>query len=324
MQVFRTAINGLGNIGMGFDFSAPPGGAVLSHAAAFAEHPGFELVAGVDPDAEKRLRFTEKFKAPAFPSLKEIPFSAAVDVIAIASPTPFHREDVLAALERGPKGIFCEKPLALSTADGEEMIARCKAGNCLMGVNYIRRFEPGTLEMKKRIAGGSLGVLRKGTVWYTKGLYNNASHFIDLLIFIFGMPVSQRVLRNNRFWQGVDPEPDFVLTWDGGADIHFIALPAENYSLTEMTLAFDRGMVRYQGGGADLTVYMAAADPVFAGYTVLDSKGEKITTDFQHYQRHAAAAFYQALTGGLPMASSAASALETLKITEAVHREIGL
>ncbi len=322
MQVFSTVITGLGNMGMGFDYDNPE--AVLSHAAAFSEHPGFTLVAGVDPDVEKRRRFVEKFQVSAFASLREIPAEIPVEAVAISSPTRFHRDDVLAALARGPKGIFCEKPLALSAADGEEMIAGCKAKSCLLGVNYIRRFEPGTLEMKKRIAGGSFGVLRKGTVWYTKGLYNNASHFIDLLIFIFGMPVSRRVLRNNRFWQGVDPEPDFVLTWDGGADIHFIALPAENYSLTEMTLAFDRGMVRYQGGGADLAVYAAGPDPVFSGYTVLDSKGEKIPTDFQHYQRHATAAFYQALTGGFPMASSAASALETLKIVEAVHREIGL
>ncbi len=324
MQVFGTVIIGLGNIGMGFDYDAPQGSAVLSHAAAVAEHPGFTLSAGVDPDAEKRRRFTGKFKVPAFASLKEIPAAVPVDVFAVASPTPFHCEDVLVALERRPKGIFCEKPLALNTADAQKMIDACKAVGCLLSVNYIRRFEPGTLEMKRRIVAGGFGRLRKGSVWYIKGLYNNASHFIDLLVFIFGAPLAQRVLRNDRFWQGIDPEPDFILTFDGGADIHFIALPAENYSLTEMTLAFDRGLVRYQRGGAELTLYTVIPDPVFAGYKVLNPDGEKLQTDFQHYQRYAAESFYQALTGGLPSASSAESALEILKIAEAVHQEVGL
>jgi len=307
---------------MGFDYKTSADGTVLSHATSFAIHPGFRLCAGVDPDGEKRRLFVEKFNAPAFAALEEVPRSIPMDVVAVASPTRFHCEDVLAALQHDPTGILCEKPLALSTADAEKMIVQCKVANCLLGVNYIRRFEPGTLELKERIQNGAFGACCKGTVWYTKGLYNNASHFIDLLMFIFGAPVAQRVIRNNRFWQETDPEPDFVLTFPGEADVHFIALPSENFSLTEMHLAFSGGLVRYQRGGADLMVYSTVPDPVFTGYTTLDPDGQKIKTDFKRYQKYAVEAFYQALTTGRPMASTAVTALETLRVTDSIHKEV--
>ncbi len=50
------------------------------------------------------------------------------------------------------------------------MVQAASAAGTLIVVNYIRRFEPGVLELKRRIASGELGAFYKGVQWYSKGI----------------------------------------------------------------------------------------------------------------------------------------------------------
>ncbi len=84
----------------------------------------------------------------------------AVDVVAIAAPTPFHRDMALAALAAG-KHMICEKPLAATAPEAAGM-ARAAAGaaagagvRTMVGFNYIQT--PATQLAREMIAGGELG-----------------------------------------------------------------------------------------------------------------------------------------------------------------------
>jgi hypothetical protein len=82
---------------------------------------------------------------------------------------------------------------------------------CVLAVNYMRRFEPGAASLKKRIESGEFGSIFKGVAWYSKGIMNNGSHFIDLLRFWLGEVTGVDVIRPGRLWNGTDPEPDVCL-----------------------------------------------------------------------------------------------------------------
>jgi 1,5-anhydro-D-fructose reductase (1,5-anhydro-D-mannitol-forming) len=86
-----------------------------------------------------------------------------VDAVYVATPPASHREYVLACAAAG-KPVYCEKPMALSLAQCEEMIAACKATGVPLFVAYYRRALPRFLKVKELIDGGAIGDLRFVTV----------------------------------------------------------------------------------------------------------------------------------------------------------------
>src|SRR5262249_2318286 len=81
-----------------------------------------------------------------------------VDVVSITTPNNLHREMAVALLQAG-KHVWCEKPMALTLADGEAMAkAAAKArAKTLLGYNYVR--SPAMLLARKLIADGVVGAL---------------------------------------------------------------------------------------------------------------------------------------------------------------------
>jgi predicted dehydrogenase len=55
--------------------------------------------------------------------------------------------------------VFCEKPLALTRADARRAIEACNAKGVVLGVGHERRFEPPTLDLRRRVETGELGTL---------------------------------------------------------------------------------------------------------------------------------------------------------------------
>src|SRR5688500_8978687 len=115
------------------------------------------------------------------------------------------------------------------------MVAACKASDCLLYVNYMRRSEPGVLEIKRRLVSGEIRTPVKGVVWYSKGLFNNGSHFFNLLEFWFGGMKKFKVIEPGRLWDGIDPEPDLQATFEHGT-INFLSVKEECFSHHEIDL----------------------------------------------------------------------------------------
>ncbi len=63
------------------------------------------------------------------------------DAVYIASANDDHYEQVIKAAKAG-KHILCEKPMALTSAQAEEMVRVCKENGALLAVNYVFRFHP--------------------------------------------------------------------------------------------------------------------------------------------------------------------------------------
>ena len=88
-----------------------------------------------------------------------------VDAVDITAPSNFHKDVAIAAAENG-KHVFCEKPLALTTADAREMLAAVEKNKVKHQIGFNYRFAPAVLLAKKLIDEGKLG-----KIYHFRGSY---------------------------------------------------------------------------------------------------------------------------------------------------------
>ncbi len=286
----------------------------MTHAAAFSQHSGFTLQAGVDQSADARNRFEAKFGVPAFSNVDSIQHLKP-HVMAVSTPTQSHNSVVEKCLSIDPILILLEKPLASNLSDAINILKLSADRNCQIAVNYIRRFEPGTTELKQRINAGVYGQIRKGIVWYAKGLLNNGSHFIDLCRFLLGEITELQLLKPGMPFGANDAEPDFLIRF-GQCDVYFMAGRENDFSVKELILLTEIGIIRYEQGGERIRIQKAESSHLFDGYKVLADNFDSIQTDFMRYQWHVADHLYGCLTGQQTLVSDGVSALETQKNVE--------
>ena len=99
MKSLRTAVVGAGRIGWMF------------HIPQALQHEGFDLIAVVDPLQERLDEVEAEFGVKGCLEYDELLQSVELDLVVIASPTPFHADQAIAAFERGCD-VFCDKPMA--------------------------------------------------------------------------------------------------------------------------------------------------------------------------------------------------------------------
>jgi predicted dehydrogenase len=309
----KVLLIGLGAVGMGYDFDTANPGVVSTHANAFANHEDFELAGGVDPDAAACARFRQRYGGWAGSDLAEGLRTVEPDVVVVASPTQYHAQAVQMALRHAkPKLILCEKPLSYSLEDAQAMVAACSEAGCLLYVNYLRRVEPGVLEIKRRLQSGAIATPLKGVLWYTKGLLHNGSHFSNLLEFWLGPVEKFSLINAGRPWGEADFEADVQVKFVAG-EVTFLAAREEHFSHHEIQLVAPNGCLRYEQGGGKILWQGAAQDPDFPEYTVLSLPGERIATEGARLQWHVADHVSACLRGQPSSLCSGEDALRTLQ-----------
>jgi predicted dehydrogenase len=287
---------GLGQIGMVSDLSLSPDVHVYTHARAFQQHPAFGLLAGVDSLEQRRAQFAEAFGRPAFATVREALLSFDPAVVALAVPTELHAtvlEEVLALCR--PRAILCEKPLSYRLEDAARIVALCAQAGTQLYVNYVRRADPAVQQIKARLDEGQITLPLKGVTWYSKGLFNNGSHFFDLLQYWLGELQSFKVIQSGRTW-GDDPEPDFLAMFAGG-QVQFLAAHEEDYSHYTVELVSPSGRLRYDLGGSRVFWQPAIPSVTSPGYTVLDPEQQEIPNELTRIQWHVANELAAALDG---------------------------
>ena len=144
-------------------------GAVMVHAAA--AHPDFVLRAGADPHPGPREAFARDHNARAYADVRMLVADPAVQVVYIATPHQFHAPHAILAAEHG-KHIILEKPMALTLADCDAIIAAVERHKVHLIVGHTHAFDPAVRLMRDIIARGELG--RLGLIHsfnYTNYLY---------------------------------------------------------------------------------------------------------------------------------------------------------
>lgn len=313
---------GLGQVGMGYDLGLPPDRYVLTHCRAFQQHPRFELIAGVDPDPGRRQLFESHYGCPAFPTVETAADFHRPAIVAVSAPTPLHRDLVNSVLSgMSPEAILCEKPLSYAIDEARDIADACAARTCKLFANYVRRSEPGVREIWRRLENKVIESPVKGVVWYSKGLFNNGSHFFNLLQYWLGSVREFRIIDRGRVWGGFDPEPDFVVSFAGGI-IHFLAAKEEHFSHYTVELVAPNGRLRYEQSGARISWQPTMSDASCEGYTVLDPVEEIVASDLDHIQWHVVDQLAASLHGDAAQVCTGAEALQTLEYLEQIRASL--
>jgi len=316
-EKFTAAVVGLGQMGLGYDFECSDGSRILTHASAYARHDMFELVGGVDPDISRRKLFESKYKRPAYPDVPSLISDSCPDIFSIVVPTQLHATVFSQVIQFRPMAVLCEKPIAVTVTHGAQMVETARKIGCALVVNYMRRFDSGVHKIKQLITDKEIGDIYKGIVWYSNGFLNNASHFIDLLIFLFGVPGTIEVIKKGRRIGEIDFEPDIRIFF-GDAEIIFLYTHGENIQINSMELIGTGGKLGYWGGGKRIEIRKKNVSPIDSRYFILSPEKSTIETNLEKYQWHVLEHLKRHLIDGSPLYSNGNSALKTLSTIEKV------
>lgn len=148
MSTFRWGILGTGMIARQF-----------TEGLAAAE--GHVAAAVGSRSAEGAARFAEQHGiARAHGSYADLAADGDLDAIYVATPHSRHLEDTLLCLEAGTP-VLCEKPLALSEAQGRRMVEAARERGVFLMEAMWTRFNPSITELRRLLAAGELGAPRQ-------------------------------------------------------------------------------------------------------------------------------------------------------------------
>ena len=152
-----------------------------------------------------------------------------VDAVVIATPPSRHHAMALAALEAG-KHVWVEKPLALTTADGRQLVETARAAGKTIFVDETFLYDPLVREMKRVVEAGELGeifhlsferlgmgrIRRDSDVWW-----NSAPHDLSILFYLVPRAVTGVQLCLHTYLQpGVADMAVCDLELEGGVTAH--------------------------------------------------------------------------------------------------------
>ena len=118
---------------------------------------GGDVVAVLSSDASRGQRYAETHGIPrSTTDLAALAEAPDIDAVYISTTNELHRDQVFAAAAAG-KHVMCEKPLALTFADAQAMVAECKRHGVVMGTNHHLRNAATHRAMRNAILEGRIG-----------------------------------------------------------------------------------------------------------------------------------------------------------------------
>jgi predicted dehydrogenase len=120
--------------------------------------PQAQLLAVADVAQDRARRAATELEIEnSYGSLEAMLECKGLDAVVIATPDKFHASAVKVVAAAG-KDILCEKPLALTLADAEELLGVVSKAKVRMQVGFMRRYDPAYAAAMKRIEAGEIGV----------------------------------------------------------------------------------------------------------------------------------------------------------------------
>lgn len=236
MKKVRFGIVGYGNIGK-------------RHAHHIQENEQAELVAVASLQSKPA-----KLSCAYYNKLEDLLAAENIDVLNVCTPNYLHCAHTIAGLEN-KLSVVCEKPMAMSVQECEQMIAAAEKAKQKLFVVKQNRHNPPVAEVKKLLEENILGevfVVNVNCFWnrnenyYAQSdwrgskdkdggcLFTQFSHFIDILFYLFG-PVKVISGKTKNFthpYINTEDSGIFLLETASGALVNF------NYS----TASYERNM----------------------------------------------------------------------------------
>lgn len=314
------------------------------HATMVQRNPESELVAMIDTNIALKEELESTYQVPFFNSLDSFLASGlATDVMNICTPNHLHAPQALAAIKAGSH-VVIEKPMALSKADGEEVLFTALQNQKLAFCVMQNRYSPPSVWLKEMVSSGRLGkiyMVQINCFWnrdhryYKKGnwkgfnetdggtLFTQFSHFVDIMFWLFGdiKNVQARFMDFNH--QALTEfEDSGMVTFDflkgGTGCINFSTSVWDTNLESSITIVAEKGSIKVGGQ------YMNQVDYCHVeGYTMPTLPESSPANDYGHYKGSAANHHFvienvvDTLKG---RTMTTTNALEGLKVVEIIEK----
>ena len=127
-----------------------------THAEAFASLPDVKIVGISSRTPEKAQALAEKYGAEPFTDALALATDPNIDAISNTLPTYLHKDLTIAALEAG-KDVLLEKPMGLSVAECDDLIAAAERTGKVLMIGQTLRFWPEYMAIAEFIKSSALG-----------------------------------------------------------------------------------------------------------------------------------------------------------------------
>jgi len=244
-----------------------------------------KVVGAISGTPSKLEEWSKKYAFPkencySYSDFNKLKDNPNIDVVYVTTPNALHHANTIQVAKAG-KHVICEKPMAVSVKEAEEMIAVCNAYNVKLFIGYRLHFEPFTTELIRMRTSGELGKILfvNATMGFKIGDPNQWRLKKDLAGGGAMMDVGIYAINGARYGTGEDPvwvaaqekktdfvkfkEVDETITWQMGFPSGIIANCATTYNFNN----FDR---LYVAGDKDTF----ELSPAF-GYGPLKAKTNK-------------------------------------------------
>jgi predicted dehydrogenase len=309
---------GCGDIGYRFGRGWEGSGA-LSHFHAILAQPRLRLVGVADPDPTVRREIARLHGLPAFTTAEELFSACPAEAAVIAAPDQTHPELLRHAAAHGLRAVLCEKPLASSLAEAEELVRLLEDAGAALCVNYSRRFLPEYEDMRRHMAAGELGRLESLLIYYSRGFRHNASHYLDLLLWWLGEPMRVRVDGRRPGISPDDPTLSLTLGYADGLEARLVGLSDGTLRINEIDIIGTRARMTLDTMGT-LTRCSPAEHPDYPGLTVF-VPGHAARADLNQALPNAAAHLADVLDGAAKPLSTGRDSLALHRLMDRILRE---
>jgi predicted dehydrogenase len=213
-------------------------GIFKSHRSGLALPP-VRLIGVSDINVGLGQQRAKELGAPFYPDYRRMLAETRPDVAIILTPPPLHAEIAIACLQSGSH-VLVEKPIAIRIEDADEMVAAACENQRLLGVVFQHRYRPEIRAARRLIQHGQLGKIERvemSAVWTRPASYfrqaawrgtwagegggvliNQASHNLDVLCFLCGLPRRVSAWTRNLLHRiEAEDTAQAMLEWSDGA-----------------------------------------------------------------------------------------------------------
>jgi predicted dehydrogenase len=261
----RLGIIGLGNMGS-------------VHCKLLQDIPAFELAAVCDIDPARLDRIHQRYGGEPFADSQALLDANVCDAVLIATPHFSHTTIGIRALQCGYH-VMVEKPVSVHKADAEKLIRAHKKSTQVFAAMFNQRTNPAYICIRDMLKSGELGSVRRVqwtiTDWFRSQSYydsggwratwsgegggvllNQCPHQLDLLQWLFGMPVRVRAFCRIGKYHDIEVEDDVTayLEYANGASGVFVTTTGEAPGSNRLEVATDMGLLQYDTNNKYLTL----------------------------------------------------------------------
>jgi len=174
MAEYRAGVIGCGSMGRG-------------HARGYRQAPGCRVVAAVEPDPARAKQFAEAFGVERiYTDYREMLEKERPDLVSVCTYPTTHCDITVAAAQGRPKGIICEKPLAVTLDEADRMLTACRQNHVALATGHQHRLDPQAVQARKWIEAGRIGDPVMFWGHCSLDLMNNGTHVLDLIHYFNG------------------------------------------------------------------------------------------------------------------------------------------